>query len=86
MIACTAPEAAAAAARRGRPLQPGDRIAVHDLGGGTFDVCVLEKQDLGAAVLGSPDGLERFGGIDLDEAVLQHVLARLPDGAAGQGP
>ncbi len=59
---------------------------VYDLGGGTFDVCVLEKQDLGFAVLGSPDGLERFGGIDLDEAVLQHVLARLPDGAAGQDP
>ena len=86
VIACTAPEAAAAQHDAVAPLQPGDRIAVHDLGGGTFDVCVLEKQDLGFAVLGSPDGLERFGGIDLDEAVLQHVLARLPDGAAGQDP
>src|SRR3954447_25024277 len=34
----------------------GDRLAVYDLGGGTFDVCVLEKTKAGFTMLGSAEG------------------------------
>ncbi|MGH3461474.1 MAG: Hsp70 family protein [Kribbellaceae bacterium] len=74
---CPEPEAAAIqyAARAG--LAPGAKVVVYDLGGGTFDVCVLEKTSTGFTLLGSPDGVEHLGGADFDEAVFQHVLTAL---------
>ena len=59
-------------------------VAVYDLGGGTFDACVLRKQaDGGFELLGQPEGIERLGGIDLDEAVLGHVQRSADDLFAG---
>jgi actin-like ATPase involved in cell morphogenesis len=59
-------------------------VAVYDLGGGTFDACVLRKQhDGGFELLGQPEGIERLGGIDLDEAVLGHVQRSAEDLFAG---
>jgi Tol biopolymer transport system component len=52
-------------------------VAVYDLGGGTFDVCVLEKTGDGFTILGSPEGIEQLGGVDFDEAVFQHVVGAL---------
>ena len=74
---CPEPQAAAIqyAARRHVPV--GTRIAVYDLGGGTFDACVLEKTSGGFELLGTPVGIEHLGGIDFDEAVYQRVLAEL---------
>ena len=63
-------------------LLPGDKIAVYDLGGGSFEGCVLEKQLRGFRLLGEPAGIEHLGGIDFDEAVLQYVL-RAVDPALG---
>ena len=60
-------------------VEVGERIAVYDLGGGTFDVCVLEKRADGFAVLGTPDGVEHLGGADIDEAMTQLVLRALAD-------
>ena len=77
-LTCTEPEAAATQYASRARLAAGDRVAVYDLGGGTFDVCVLEKQDPGFRIVGSPDGVEHLGGIDFDEAVFQHVLGLLP--------
>jgi actin-like ATPase involved in cell morphogenesis len=51
----------------------GDVVAVYDLGGGTFDAAVLRKTVTGFETLGTPQGIERLGGIDLDHAVLTHV-------------
>src|SRR5690606_8123507 len=48
-----------------------------DLGGGTFDAAVLRKTATGFATLGDPEGIERLGGIDFDEAVLTHVRRAL---------
>ena len=76
---CTEPEAAATQYAARAPLAAGDKVAVYDLGGGTFDVCVLEKQDAGFRIVGSPDGVEHLGGIDFDEAVFQHVVGMLGD-------
>jgi len=73
------PEPAAAAvqyAQLGR-VSPGDVVAVYDFGGGTFDVAVVRCDAEGAKVLGTPGGLERLGGVDLDQIVLAHVDATL---------
>jgi actin-like ATPase involved in cell morphogenesis len=65
-------------------------VAVYDLGGGTFDACVLRKQHDGSfELLGQPEGIERLGGIDLDEAVLGHVqrsAAEVLDGVDADDP
>ena len=65
-------EAAAHHALSGR-LGEGETVAVHDLGGGTFDATVLCRRAPGFEILGLPDGLERLGGVDLDEAILSYV-------------
>ena len=83
---CTEPEAAAAQYAAQNRVAPGDRVAVYDLGGGTFDACVLEKTDTGFQALGTPEGVEHLGGVDFDEAVLRHVLGALGAGAAALDP
>ena len=74
---CTEPEAAAAQYAAQTRINPTDRVAVYDLGGGTFDACILEKTDGGFRVLGTPEGVEHLGGVDFDQAVLGHVLTAL---------
>ncbi|HTK65074.1 MAG TPA: Hsp70 family protein [Pseudonocardia sp.] len=69
----TEPEAAAAHYVASRTLNVGDTVAVYDLGGGTFDVTVLRKQADGVEILGTPEGIERLGGIDFDDAILSHI-------------
>jgi molecular chaperone DnaK len=60
-----------------RRLAPGSVVAVYDLGGGTFDAAVVEVDGSTCALRGRPDGIERLGGIDFDEAVFGHVLRAL---------
>ena len=69
----TEPEAAAIYYASTERVEPGDVIAVYDLGGGTFDAAVLRKSEDGFEILGAPEGIERMGGIDFDEAVFAHV-------------
>jgi actin-like ATPase involved in cell morphogenesis len=76
----TEPEAAATYYASNERVEVGDVVAVYDLGGGTFDAAVLRKTDSGFEILGQPEGIERLGGIDFDEAVFAHV-ARALDGA-----
>jgi actin-like ATPase involved in cell morphogenesis len=73
----TEPEAAAIAYASNERVEPGSTVAVYDLGGGTFDAAVLNKTHDGFAILGQPEGIERLGGIDFDEAVVQHVRTAL---------
>jgi actin-like ATPase involved in cell morphogenesis len=76
------PEPVAAAghyARLGR-LKAGDTVAVYDFGGGTFDAAVVRLGAGGPELLGRAEGLDRLGGVDLDQAVLAHVNGTL-DGA-----
>ena len=51
------------------------RVAVYDLGGGTFDLSVLEMQDGVFQVLATR-GDTRLGGDDLDLALARHCAAR----------
>lgn len=74
------PEAAAFAYAAAERLPLGDTVAVYDLGGGTFDATVLRAGEHGFEILGNPEGIERLGGIDVDQIVLAHVAQAL-DGA-----
>jgi molecular chaperone DnaK len=71
----TEPEAAARHYETTSPLEPGQAIAVYDLGGGTFDAVLLRKEEDGSIrLLAEPAGLPDFGGADFDDLVLRHVL------------
>lgn len=54
-------------------LEDGDVVAVYDFGGGTFDATVVRKVGDSFELIGTPEGMERIGGIDFDEALLAHV-------------
>ena len=56
-------------------LDEHSRVAVYDLGGGTFDLSVLEMQDGVFQVL-STQGDTRLGGDDLDALVADEVMRR----------
>lgn len=75
----TEPEAAAISYASSERVEAGETIAVYDLGGGTFDACVLRKTAGGFEILGTPEGIERLGGIDFDEAVFTHVRRSVGD-------
>ena len=74
---CTEPEAAAIAYASRDRVPEGAKLAVYDLGGGTFDAAVLVRDGIGFRLIGNPDGVEHLGGIDFDAAVCQHVLDQL---------
>lgn len=50
-----------------------DRIAVYDLGGGTFDISVLEIQK-GVFEVKSTNGDTFLGGEDFDQHLLRHIV------------
>lgn len=53
------------------------RIAVYDLGGGTFDLSILELKDGIFQVL-STNGNTRLGGDDLDNRLVEFLLQKVP--------
>jgi actin-like ATPase involved in cell morphogenesis len=79
----TEPQAAAVHYASQERVGPGTVVAVYDLGGGTFDVALLRKIDKGWEILGEPEGIERLGGVDFDEAVFRHVVASTGDALEG---
>ena len=52
------------------------RVAVYDLGGGTFDISILELNQ-GVFQVISTSGDTRLGGDDLDRAIMEWIEARL---------
>ncbi len=58
-------------------LEPGDGVAVYDLGGGTFDAAVLVARADGFEVVGSPGGDTEIGGESFDERVFSHFAEQL---------
>ncbi|MBN2624849.1 MAG: Hsp70 family protein [Acidimicrobiales bacterium] len=73
------PVAAATFYASQRRLEPGSVVAVYDLGGGTFDAAMVRRTAGGFETIGTPEGMERLGGIDFDEAVFAHVRAAVDD-------
>jgi len=82
-VAMVLPEPVAAATfyASQRRLEPGAVVAVYDLGGGTFDAAMVRRSGAGDGfeLIGTPEGIERLGGIDFDEAVFAHVRVALGD-------
>jgi molecular chaperone DnaK len=76
---CPEPEAAAIQYASHASLDEGARLVVYDLGGGTFDVCVMQKSPTGFTIVGQSQGIEHLGGIDFDEAVFRYVVRSLGD-------
>ncbi len=56
------------------------KIAIYDLGGGTFDVSILELQDGIFQVLATA-GDTYLGGQDFDELIMTWLVRRVPTGA-----
>jgi actin-like ATPase involved in cell morphogenesis len=81
------PRAAAVAYARAERVDPGSTVAVYDLGGGTFDAAVVRKSAAGGfELLGRPEGIERLGGVDFDEAVFAHVRQAVGPALDGLDP
>jgi molecular chaperone DnaK len=60
------------------------RIAVFDLGGGTFDISILELNQGVFQVLAT-NGNTRLGGDDIDHALCAHLGRALANGGSGAG-
>jgi YVTN family beta-propeller protein len=58
-------------------IEPGQHLAVYDLGGGTFDTVVLTRVGDQFEVAGPPGGNERIGGDDFDSRLMDLLLTRI---------
>lgn len=67
-------EPTAAALAYGFDKKEDSIIAVYDLGGGTFDVSILEKSSDGALEVRSTNGDTHLGGEDFDNAIIKYIL------------
>ncbi len=67
-------EPTAAALAYGLDKKSNEQIAVYDLGGGTFDISVLEIAD-GVFEVKASDGDTHLGGDDWDNAIINWILA-----------
>jgi molecular chaperone DnaK len=67
-------EPTAAALAYGLEKQKVGKIAVYDLGGGTFDISILELSD-GVYQVKSTSGDTLLGGDDFDRAIQDHIVA-----------
>jgi molecular chaperone DnaK len=67
-------EPTAAALAYGIETEGAQRVAVYDLGGGTFDVSILELSD-GVFRVRATAGDTFLGGEDFDNAIVEHLLA-----------
>ena len=67
-------EPTAAALAYGLEKQEGQTILVYDLGGGTFDVSILELGD-GVFEVKSTNGNNKLGGDDFDNAVMDYLVS-----------
>ncbi|NUN48505.1 MAG: molecular chaperone DnaK [Candidatus Brocadiae bacterium] len=65
-------EPTAAALAYGLDKKGSEKVAVYDLGGGTFDISVLEVGD-GVVIVKATNGDTHLGGDDLDKRVIDHI-------------
>jgi molecular chaperone DnaK len=71
-------EPTAAALAYGLDLEVTERVAVYDLGGGTFDISILELEDGVFRVLAT-NGDTFLGGEDFDNAIVEWLLERFAE-------
>ena len=70
------PTAAAIYYSSKQELKEGEKLLVYDLGGGTFDVALIEKKGDGFRLLTASLGIERCGGVDFDELIREDIRGR----------
>jgi molecular chaperone DnaK len=75
-------EPTAAALAYGVETQSAQKVAVYDLGGGTFDISILELSD-GVFRVRSTAGDTFLGGEDFDNAIVEHLLALFTEANPG---
>ncbi len=75
-------EPTAAALAYGVETEGAQRVAVYDLGGGTFDISILEL-DHGVFRVRSTAGDTFLGGEDFDNAIVEHLLATFAEANSG---
>src|SRR6476469_2550364 len=75
-------EPTAAALAYGVETQGAHRVAVYDLGGGTFDISILELGD-GVFRVRATAGDTFLGGEDFDNAIVEHMLAAFSEQNGG---
>ena len=75
-------EPTAAALAYGVDKETAQKIMVYDLGGGTFDVSILEIDDGVIEVLATA-GNNRLGGDDFDKCIMDYLAARVQAGPTG---
>lgn len=66
-------EPTAASLAYGLESKKGEKIAVYDLGGGTFDISILELGD-GVFEVKATNGDTHLGGDDFDERIVDHIV------------
>ncbi len=59
-------------------IKQGDRLLIYDFGGGTFDTALVQYSDGVFKPLTEAMGLERCGGIDIDNLVFEDILSQVP--------
>jgi molecular chaperone DnaK len=75
-------EPTAAALAYGHETERAERVAVYDLGGGTFDISILELSE-GVFRVRSTSGDTFLGGEDFDNAIVEWLLASFAEQNAG---
>jgi tetratricopeptide (TPR) repeat protein len=70
------PVAAAMYYSRQATVQEQEIVLVYDLGGGTFDATLIQKQKSGYQIIGIPRGLAHCGGTDFDRQIYQELRNR----------
>eukprot|EP01090_Pellita_catalonica_P008733 TRINITY_DN19803_c0_g1_i1.p1 TRINITY_DN19803_c0_g1~~TRINITY_DN19803_c0_g1_i1.p1 ORF type:complete len:697 (+),score=182.33 TRINITY_DN19803_c0_g1_i1:108-2198(+) len=68
-------EPTAAALGYGLKNNKGENVAVFDLGGGTFDISILELSDQGVFEVKATNGDTFLGGEDFDNAIVDYLVA-----------
>ena len=65
---------------KNQKIQEGEIVLVYDLGGGTFDTALLEKQGDTFAFYKQtpPQGIDPCGGVDFDRMIYQDLVTRHP--------
>ena len=71
-------EPTAAALAYGVDKEQAQKIMVYDLGGGTFDVSILEIDDGVIEVLATA-GNNRLGGDDFDQCIMKYLVVRVQE-------
>jgi ABC-type phosphate transport system substrate-binding protein len=76
---CSSADAVGALLNRRGSAVPGTFVGIYDLGAGSFEAAVLAAMPTGFQLAGTPAGITRAGGMEIDAIVFAHVLRGLDD-------